>query len=134
MPERTAEGFSGRKRSPRSATIALSSGAITSSPILCFLIALDPFDTIPCQNGGRKSKVFHRTRWITRPPLVIPLMVSEYDYKLYFRIATQLWQDLIASMDILIDPALVEQLKELGAVLAAPAVEDATRASDKATL
>ena len=91
MPERTAEGFSGRKRSPRSATIALSSGAITSSPILCFLIALDPFDTIPCQNGGRKSEVFHRTRWITRPPLVIPLIVSEHDYKLYFRIATQPW-------------------------------------------
>ena len=37
-------------------------------------------------------------------------------------------------MDIPIDPALAEQPKELGAMLAAPAVEDATRASDKATL
>ena len=36
-------------------------------------------------------------------------------------------------MDIPIDPALAEQPKELGAMLAAPAVEDATRASDEAT-
>lgn len=36
-------------------------------------------------------------------------------------------------MDIPIDPALAEQPKELGAVSAAPVVEDATRASDEAT-
>ena len=36
-------------------------------------------------------------------------------------------------MDIPIDPALAEQPKELGAVSAAPAVEDATRDSEEAT-
>jgi len=133
MPKQNRSGIHGRKRSPRSATAALFSDVVlTSSPTLCFLIALDPFDTTPYQNGRQKIEVFDRVRSTSAPP-VIPLMVSEHDYKLYFRIATQPWQDSIASMDIPIDPALAEQPKELGALSAAPVVEDATRASDEAT-